>query len=105
MLAQTQSHAPQDVPRPSIPQMRETAESDASHISVGNVRHTMSSDELERHIASCGYLMLEAYGRYEETGCFGDKGEAHRWRLLMQEGIAARNPLSVARLEAARGLA
>lgn len=61
--------------------------------------------ELERHIASCGYLMLEAYKRYEQSHCFSDKGEADRWMLLMNEAIKGRSAAQVTRMEQERGLA
>ncbi len=64
----------------------------------------LTAAELELHIASCGYLMLEAYKRYEASGCFGDRGEADRWKVLMEEAIKSRSAAQVARMEAARGL-
>lgn len=64
---------------------------------VGLAARGLTGDELERHIASCGYLMLEAYKRYEASNCFGDCAEADRWRVLRDEAVKART-------EAARGL-
>jgi hypothetical protein len=65
----------------------------------------MTDKELETHIASCSYLMLQAYKRYEQTGCFADRGESDRWRVLMQAAIQSRSAAKVAQMEAARGLA
>jgi hypothetical protein len=64
----------------------------------------MSDEEIEEHVRSCGVLMLQAYARWEQSGCFGDRGEADRWRALMRDGVAARRPQRVARMEAERGL-
>lgn len=73
---------------------------------VGEFRRgRIGADELERHVASCGYLMLLAFARYEETSDFGDLGEAHRWRLLMEDAIKSRSAATVARMERERGLA
>ena len=81
----------------------------ASHIptvAVGPRLHDGLSDaELEIHIAAMGERMLEAYARYEATGCLGDRGEADGWRLLMQDAIGARRPAVVAGMERARGIA
>lgn len=71
---------------------------------VGQRLHAMSDEEREKHIASCGYLMEDAWRRYCETGCFSHRGEADRWRLLMEEAIRGRSAAQVARLERERGL-
>lgn len=64
----------------------------------------MTDVERERHIASCGDLMLAAYARYEASSDLQDRGEADRWRLAQAEAIRARRPGYVASLELARGL-
>jgi hypothetical protein len=65
----------------------------------------VSDDELEQHIQHCTHLMELAYGRYEATGCFSDRGEADRWRLARDEAVKARSPAQVAKMERERGLA
>jgi predicted RNA-binding Zn ribbon-like protein len=65
----------------------------------------MSDTELERHIQDCGWLMEDAMRRWCETGDFGYRGEASRWKLLMEEAIKSRSPEQVARMERERGLA
>lgn len=60
--------------------------------------------ELERHIEDCAWLMERAYARFEASGCFGDRGEADRWRVLRDAAVKARSPAQVARMEAERGL-
>jgi hypothetical protein len=72
---------------------------------VGLGVSAVSDDERELHIKNCGYLMEDAMRRWCETGDFGFRGEADRWRLLMQEAIRARSPEYVAKLERERGLA
>jgi hypothetical protein len=64
----------------------------------------LSDAELERHIKSCAYLMEDAMQRWYDTGCFSHRGEADRWRLLMEEGIKSRSPAQVRRMERERGL-
>lgn len=65
----------------------------------------MNADELERHIKDCGYMMADAYARYEVSGCFSDRGAAERWQLAMTRAIASRSPEQVAAMEVERGLA
>ncbi len=65
----------------------------------------MNNAELEKHIEDLGILMVAAYNRYEASGCFSDIGEAHGWRLQMEEAIASRSPEKVAAMEEDRGLA
>ena len=65
----------------------------------------ISDEELEQHISHCTHLLELAYERYEVTGCFGDRGEADRWRIARDEAVKARSPAQVARLETQRGLA
>jgi hypothetical protein len=65
----------------------------------------MSEDDLEEHIELCGLLMLAAYARYEETGCFADRGTADRWMRAQADAIKARSPAKVAQLEAERSIA
>jgi predicted RNA-binding Zn ribbon-like protein len=64
----------------------------------------MSDTELERHIQDCGWLMEDAMRRWCETGDFGYRGEASRWKVLMEEAIKSRSPEQVARMERERGL-
>lgn len=66
---------------------------------------TQAELELEAHIMSCGRLVERAMASYEASGNFADRGEADRWRLEMERSIAMRAPETVAKLEAARGLA
>jgi hypothetical protein len=65
----------------------------------------MSDNEREAHIRDCAWLMEDAMRRWHETSDFGYRGEADRWRLLMEEAIRGRSPEYVAKLEAQRGLA
>lgn len=65
----------------------------------------MTDEERERHIRSCGTLMEAAMQRWHDHGDFADRGEADRWRLLMQEAIKGRSAAQVARMERERGLA
>lgn len=71
---------------------------------VGERRHSLTDAERERHIKHCGELMELAMQRWYETGDFGHRGEADRWRILMEEAIKSRSPAQVARMEAERGL-
>lgn len=65
----------------------------------------LSDAELEAHIESLGALMLAAYARYEQHGCFGDRGEADRYRRERDAAIATRSAAQVHRMEVERGLA
>ena len=65
---------------------------------------SLSEAELERHISSCARLVEIAYARYESSSDLSDLGEAHRWRLLMEQAIAGRSAEQIARMEQARGL-
>jgi hypothetical protein len=65
----------------------------------------LTDGEREKHIKDCAWLMEDAMRRYYETGCFSHRGEADRWRLLMEEAIRGRSAEQVARLERERGLA
>lgn len=65
----------------------------------------MTDAELEQHIVDLGWLMLDAYARYESTSDLQYRGEADRYRILQAEAIRARRPGFVASLEAARGMA
>lgn len=70
-----------------------------------SIRRTSLTDaELERHIKSCGWLMEDAMQRWYDTGCFSHRGEADRWRLLMEEAIKSRSPAQVAKMERERGI-
>lgn len=71
---------------------------------VGQHRPSLSDEERELHIRSCGYLMENAMRRWCETGDFGYRGEADRWKVLMQEAIKGRSAAQVARMERERGL-
>jgi hypothetical protein len=64
----------------------------------------LSDEEREDHIASCTYLMEQAYARYRESGNFADRGEATRWMLMRNEAVKGRSARQVARMEAERGL-
>lgn len=70
-----------------------------------SVALTRDEAELEAHITSCGLLVEQAMAAYEVSGNFADRGEADRWRLEMGRSIAMRAPETVAKLEAAKGLA
>jgi hypothetical protein len=79
----------------------------ASAAGVGQSRlhlASLSDDERESHIRDCAWLMEDAMRRWHETSDFGYRGEADRWRLLMEEAIRGRSPAQVARMEAERGL-
>lgn len=65
----------------------------------------MTDQERELHIVHCGRMMLEAWHRWEESGCFSDRGEADHWLRLQNEAVKARSEAQVASLEDARGLA
>lgn len=64
----------------------------------------MTSPELEAHIEDLGLLMVAAYNRYEQSGCFSDRGEADGWRLQMEAAIASRSPAQIDSMERARCL-
>lgn len=64
----------------------------------------MKNAELEKHIEDLGLLMIAAYNRYEASGCFSDIGEAHGWRIRMEEAIASRSLEQVVAMEIERGL-
>ena len=64
----------------------------------------MADSELEAHIKSCGQLMQDAMSRYEQSGCFSDRGEADYWRIAMESAIKSRSPEQVARMETDRGI-
>ncbi len=83
---------------------QQDAVNDCQQAQTDAVSADLQDGERERHIASCGYLMLAAYRRYEQSSCLGDLGEAHRWKGLMEDAIKSRSPARVARMEAARGL-
>jgi hypothetical protein len=68
-------------------------------------QHTISDAERERHIRDCAWLMERAWDQWEKNGCFAAKGEADRWRLLMEESIKDRPAEYVRQLEQASGLA
>lgn len=65
----------------------------------------MNDQEREQHIRDCGVQMQRAMLAYQQSGCLSDRGEADRFRLLMEEAIRGRSPEYVARLETERGLA
>jgi hypothetical protein len=75
-----------------------------AHITTISTR-SMSDEERELHIRDCGWLMEDAMRRYCETGCFSHRGEADRWKLLMEEAIRGRSAEQVARMEREKGLA
>jgi hypothetical protein len=74
------------------------------HITEISTR-SMSDAELEKHIRDCAWLMEDAMARYYETGCFSHRGDADRFRLLMEEAIRGRSPEVIERMEQERGLA
>lgn len=78
---------------------------DGSCGTTPTAKFRMSDEEREAHIRDCAWLMEDAMRRWCETGDFGYRGEADRWRLLMEEAIKARSPEYVAKLERERGLA
>ena len=65
----------------------------------------LSDEELEAHIEHCTHLMELAYERWQQGGCFSDRGEADRWRMLRDEAIRSRSPAQVAKMTEAAGLA
>jgi hypothetical protein len=65
---------------------------------------SMSDRERELHIKDCARLMEDAMARYYETGCFSHRGDADRFRLLMEEAIRGRSPEQVAKMESELGL-
>jgi hypothetical protein len=65
----------------------------------------VSDEERELHIKQCAWLMEDAMRRWHETSDFGYRGEADRWRLLMEDAIRGRSAAQVTRMEAERGLA
>jgi hypothetical protein len=80
----------------------------ASAAGVGQSRlhlASLSDDERESHIRDCAWLMEDAMRRWHESGCFSHRGDADRWRLLMEEAIRGRSAAQVTRMEAERGLA
>ena len=60
--------------------------------------------ELEAHIRDCGRLMEAAMDRYAESSDLADLGDAHRWRLAMEQAINGRSAEWVRRVEIERGL-
>lgn len=61
-------------------------------------------EELEAHIRDCGRLMEAAMDRYAESSDLADLGDAHRWRLAMEQAINGRSAEWVRRVEIERGL-
>jgi hypothetical protein len=59
------------------------------HITEISTR-SMSDRELSQHIKDCAWLMEDAMARYYETGCFSHRGDADRFRLLMEEAMKQR---------------
>ena len=64
----------------------------------------MTDTERERHISDCGRLMEAAMDRYAESSDLADLGDAHRWRLAMEQAIKGRSAEWVRRVEIERGL-
>jgi hypothetical protein len=73
-------------------------------LKLDDFREPMTDSEREQHIKDCGWLMEDAMRRYCETGDFGYRGEADRWKLLMNDAIKSRSPAQVAKMEQERGL-
>jgi hypothetical protein len=65
----------------------------------------VSDQERELHIKQCACLMEDAMRRWHETSDFGYRGDADRWRLLMEDAIRGRSPEFVRKLELERGIA
>jgi hypothetical protein len=65
---------------------------------------SMSDRERELHIRDLGWLIEDSMARYYETSCLTHRGDADRFRLLMEEAIRGRSQEQVARLEKERGL-
>jgi hypothetical protein len=65
----------------------------------------MSDKERELHIKSLGLVVEDCMQRWHETGCFAYRGDADRFRLLMEEAIKGRSAAQVRRMEKERGLA
>ena len=64
----------------------------------------MTDTERERHISDCGRLMEAAMDRYAESSDLADLGDAHRWRLAMEQAIKGRSAEQVACMEQNAGL-
>ena len=64
----------------------------------------MTDTERERHISDCGRLMEAAMDRYAESSDLADLGDAHRWRLAMEQAIKGRSAEQVTRMEKNAGL-
>ena len=64
----------------------------------------MTDTERERHISDCSRLMQAAMDRYAESSDLADLGDAHRWRIAMEEAINGRSAEWVRRVETERGL-
>ena len=61
-------------------------------------------DEREQHISDCARLMEAAMARYLESSDLADLGDAHRWRLAMEEAIKGRSAEWVRQAEIERGI-
>lgn len=59
----------------------------------------MTDEAREDYIRHCATQMELATARYEASGCFGDNGEAHRWRRQMEEAIGQRSSAQIARMQ------
>lgn len=68
------------------------------------VSDVIDGARLESRIRKLGKLMVQAYARYELTGCFADRGDADRYRLEMEAAIKQRSAKQVTRLEKVKGL-
>lgn len=67
-------------------------------------RIPMHCTEREAHIRDCGRLMEAAMARYAESSDLADLGDAHRWRLAMEQAIKGRSAEQVTRMEKNAGL-
>jgi hypothetical protein len=67
-------------------------------------QRVMSDAERELHIKSCAKVVEDCMQRWYETGCFAYRGDADRFRLLMEEAIKGRSLAQVRRMERERGL-
>lgn len=92
-------------PLDTLPRIQAAASGLEPDIASSDADSAISDAEREQHIVDLGWLMLDAYARYESTSDLQYRGEADRYRILQAEAIRARRPGYVASLEAARGIA
>jgi hypothetical protein len=95
-------------PTRSIPQRAEVSSSGSSaacekeqEVPVGQ---TLTDDQREEAIRIAAGLVEKHMAAWEKSGCFADRGNADRARVLMEQLIRGRSPEYVARIERERGL-